>query len=60
MQKGDYVKVPRFKLVQIHEVITAKQAEKRGYNEMTFYDDGKHFVLGRWDGKEMKFAAIKR
>jgi len=61
MEKGDYIKTPRFLTVKIAEVFEDnKTAREQGYTEPTHYDDEDYEILGKHIGtNRMIFAAIK-
>lgn len=64
MNKGDYVRTPRFLTVKIEEVFASREeAAQAGYTEPTHYrhnhNDG-YDVLGKsLDMYHMEFAAVK-
>jgi hypothetical protein len=62
MKKGDYVYTPRFCSVEIEKVYRNNngKAQKDGYYEPTYYNDGTYKIYGKHTGKDlMTFAAIK-
>jgi len=62
MEKGDYIKTPRFLTVKIADVFEdIKTAREQGYKEPTYYDDENYEISGKHIGtNRMIFAAIKK
>ena len=61
MEKGDYVHTPRFLKVKITDVLTAKEANEKGFTEPTHYDNMNFDILGKNIGENrMIFAAVKK
>jgi len=60
MQKGDWVKTPRFLRVEIKDVLTPKEAREQGFVEPTHYwDDPDYDIFGKHiDTNRMIFAAV--
>ena len=62
INKGDYVKTPRFFTIKIHEVFENRSdAFYEGFKESAHYDDGIYEILGKSIGhNRMIFAAVKK
>ena len=62
MEKGDFIRTPRFGTVKIQEVFQDYiEAGKQGFVEPTHYEDLEHDVLGKSLGtNRMVFAAINK
>lgn len=60
IEKGDYVKTPRFMTVTISDVLTKDEARVQGFIEPTHYwDDPDYDILGKHTGiNRMIFAAV--
>ena len=62
MQKGDWIRTPRFLTVKIEEVFENRgEAVKAGYTEPTYYKSANYEVVGKQlDEYHMTFTAYKK